>query len=65
MKLFVPKTVMRWIVVRYTVEEIRGLVSDAKARLLVTDEETMSKAKAACQGLQVEFVVKDVHGCEC
>ena len=56
---------MRWIVVRYTVEEIRGLISDAKARLLVTDEATMSKAKAACKGLQVEFVVKAVHGCEC
>ena len=49
------------VLVRYTVEEIRGLVSDAKARLVVTDEATIGKAKAACQGLQVDFLVKYVH----
>ena len=40
-------------------EEVRGLVSDAKARLIVTDEATFGKAVAACEGLQVDFVVKD------
>ena len=48
------------LMVRYTVNEIRGLVSDAKARLVVTDEATIGKARAACQGLQVDFVVRDV-----
>ena len=49
------------MLVRYTVDEVRGLVSDAKARLVVTDEATIGKAVAACQGLQVDFVVND--GC--
>lgn len=46
------------MLVRYTVDEVRGLVSDAKARLVVTDEGTIGKAVAACQGLQVDFLVK-------
>ena len=50
------------MLVRYTVDEVRGLVSDAKARLVVTDEGTLGKAVAACQGLQVDFMVKDLLG---
>ena len=52
---------MVMVLARYTVDEVRGLVSDAKARLVVTDEATIGKAVAACQGLQVDFVVND--GC--
>ena len=52
---------MVMMLARYTVDEVRGLVSDAKARLVVTDEATIGKAVAACQGLQVDFVVND--GC--
>ena len=50
------------VLVRYTVDEVRGLVSDAKARLVVTDEGTIGKAVAACQGLQVDFLVKRSDG---
>ena len=50
------------MLVRYTVDEVRGLVSDAKARLVVTDEGTIGKAVAACQGLQVDFLVKRSDG---
>ena len=52
---------MVMVLARYTVDEVRCLVSDAKARLVVTDEATIGKAVAACQGLQVDFVVND--GC--
>ena len=44
---------------RYTAAEVRGLVSDANARLVVTDEASVGKARDACQGLQVEFVVNN------
>ena len=44
---------------RYTAAEVRGLVSDANARLVVTDEASVDKARDACQGLHVEFVVNN------
>ena len=47
------------MLVRYTAAEVRGLVSDANARLVVTDEASVGKARDACQGLQVEFVVNN------